>query len=178
MRSLDKLLPVPSWVYKKLERWHHLSFLKARDTMEMLRGAEAHALEPDKIKALLHLIREDLGFRLHRAVQKVKSDLSDRSEAVFEFSDGYANLRAPLKRSVFERWIAEEERTVAHVTVAGKTGTATNPRGRSHAWFVAFAPAENPRVAVAIVVENVGYGATYAAPIARDVIRTALSDGT
>lgn len=65
-----------------------------------------------------------------------------------------------------------------HVTVAGKTGTATNPRGRSHAWFVAFAPAEHPRVAVAIVVENVGYGATYAAPIARDVIRTALSDGT
>jgi penicillin-binding protein A len=61
-----------------------------------------------------------------------------------------------------------------HVTVAGKTGTATNPLGRSHAWFVAFAPAEDPRVAVAVVVENVGYGATYAAPIAREVLKTAL----
>ncbi|HZO94613.1 MAG TPA: penicillin-binding protein 2 [Candidatus Baltobacteraceae bacterium] len=61
------------------------------------------------------------------------------------------------------------------VTVAGKTGTATNPHGRSHAWFVAFAPAENPRVAVAVVVENVGYGGTYAAPIARDVLRVALA---
>lgn len=61
-----------------------------------------------------------------------------------------------------------------HVTVAGKTGTATNPRGRSHSWFVAFAPAEHPRVALSVVVENVGYGATYAAPIARDVLRTAL----
>ena len=61
-----------------------------------------------------------------------------------------------------------------HVTVAGKTGTATNPRGRSDAWFVCFAPAENPRVAVAIVVENVGYGSTYAAPIARAVLQTAL----
>jgi len=61
-----------------------------------------------------------------------------------------------------------------HVSVAGKTGTATNPLGRSHSWFVAFAPADHPRVAVAIVVENVGYGATYAAPIARDVLRTAL----
>jgi peptidoglycan glycosyltransferase len=61
-----------------------------------------------------------------------------------------------------------------HVSVAGKTGTATNPRGRSHSWFICFAPAEHPRVAVAIVVENVGYGATYAAPIARDVLRTAL----
>lgn len=65
---------------------------------------------------------------------------------------------------------------IPHVTVAGKTGTATNPLGRSHAWFVAFAPAEHPRVAVAVVVENVGYGATYAAPIARDVMVTALDE--
>jgi len=60
------------------------------------------------------------------------------------------------------------------VTVAGKTGTATNPLGRSHSWFVCFAPAEHPRVAVAVLVENVGYGATYALPIARDVLATAL----
>jgi len=58
--------------------------------------------------------------------------------------------------------------------VAGKTGTATNPAGRSHAWFVAFAPADAPRVAVAIVVENAGYGGDIAAPIARRVIATAL----
>ena len=60
------------------------------------------------------------------------------------------------------------------VTVAGKTGTATNPLGRSHSWFVCFAPADQPRVAVAVLVENVGYGATYALPIARDVLATAL----
>lgn len=60
------------------------------------------------------------------------------------------------------------------VTVAGKTGTATNPLGRSHSWFVCFAPADHPRVAVAVLVENVGYGATYALPIARDVLATAL----
>ncbi len=60
------------------------------------------------------------------------------------------------------------------VVVAGKTGTATNPAGRSHAWFVAFAPAEHPRIAVAIVVENAGYGGDVAAPIARKVIATAL----
>jgi len=63
------------------------------------------------------------------------------------------------------------------VTVAGKTGTATNPAGRSHAWFVAFAPAAAPRVAVAIVVENSGYGGTIAAPIARRVIASALAHG-
>jgi peptidoglycan glycosyltransferase len=61
-----------------------------------------------------------------------------------------------------------------NVTVAGKTGTATNPLGRPHSWFVCFAPAENPRVAVAVVVENAGYGAEVAAPIARNVLRVAL----
>jgi len=61
------------------------------------------------------------------------------------------------------------------VAVAGKTGTATNPSGRAHAWFVAFAPAQAPRVAVAIIVENGGYGGSVAAPIARDVLRVALA---
>jgi peptidoglycan glycosyltransferase len=60
------------------------------------------------------------------------------------------------------------------VTVAGKTGTATNPFGAPHSWFVCFAPAENPRVVVAVVVENAGYGAAVAAPIASNVLRTAL----
>jgi hypothetical chaperone protein len=108
MRSMDKLLPVPSWVYAKLERWHHLSFLKTKEAMQMLRGIEAHSLDPEKIKALIHLVRGDLGFHLHRAVQKVKSELSHQHEAVFEFSDGYAQVKALLKRSVFENWIAEE----------------------------------------------------------------------
>jgi cell division protein FtsI/penicillin-binding protein 2 len=62
------------------------------------------------------------------------------------------------------------------VTVAGKTGTATNPLGAPHSWFVCFAPAQKPRIAVAIVVENAGYGAAVAAPIARNVLRVALGD--
>jgi peptidoglycan glycosyltransferase len=60
------------------------------------------------------------------------------------------------------------------IAVAGKTGTATLATGRSHAWFVAFAPADAPRVAVAIVVEHAGYGGAVAAPIARRVLATAL----
>jgi peptidoglycan glycosyltransferase len=60
------------------------------------------------------------------------------------------------------------------VAVAGKTGTATLATGRAHAWFVAFAPADAPRVAVAIVVEHGGYGGAAAAPIARRVLAVAL----
>ncbi len=64
---------------------------------------------------------------------------------------------------------------LAGVTVAGKTGTATNPQGKAHAWFVAFAPAESPKVALAVVVENAGYGGAISAPIAATVLRVALS---
>ncbi|OAT81412.1 peptidoglycan D,D-transpeptidase FtsI family protein [Desulfotomaculum copahuensis] len=61
------------------------------------------------------------------------------------------------------------------VTVAGKTGTAENPAGAPHAWFTGFAPAGSPRVAVAVVLENAGYGGEAAAPVAREIMRAALT---
>ena len=60
------------------------------------------------------------------------------------------------------------------VLVAGKTGTAENSQGDSHAWFIGFAPADNPQVAIAVIVENAGFGGSIAAPIARKVFRAAL----
>ena len=52
------------------------------------------------------------------------------------------------------------------IEICGKTGTAQNPHGKNHSIFIAFAPKDNPRIAVAVVVENAGFGATYAAPMA------------
>lgn len=60
------------------------------------------------------------------------------------------------------------------VEICGKTGTAQNPHGKDHAWFVGFAPYENPKIAIAVLVENVGFGSTYAAPIAQKVIQAYL----
>jgi penicillin-binding protein 2 len=52
------------------------------------------------------------------------------------------------------------------IIVCGKTGTAQNPHGKDHSVFIAFAPKDNPKIAIAVYVENAGFGATYAAPIA------------
>jgi peptidoglycan glycosyltransferase len=61
------------------------------------------------------------------------------------------------------------------VSVAGKTGTAqTGGSEQSHAWFIGFAPADNPQVAVAVFVENGGIGGQVAAPIARQVMQAVL----
>jgi len=61
------------------------------------------------------------------------------------------------------------------VVVAGKTGTAENPQGQTHAWFIAFAPAERPTVAVAVLLEHGGVGGQAAAPAARRVLTAALA---
>jgi penicillin-binding protein 2 len=53
------------------------------------------------------------------------------------------------------------------VEVCGKTGTAQNPHGKDHSIFMGFAPYQNPKVAISVLVENAGFGATYAVPIAK-----------
>lgn len=108
LRSGGKLLPVPNWVYFKLERWHHLSFLKNQDTLNMLMSVARQALEPEKIKALLYLVRHDLGYQLHRAIQKLKASLSQQETATFRFDDGDVTIRADVTRPEFESWIKEE----------------------------------------------------------------------
>lgn len=62
------------------------------------------------------------------------------------------------------------------IEVAGKTGSAENPHGKAHAWFIGFAPAQNPKIAVAVIVENGGSGGGVAAPIARSVMLQYLTD--
>jgi len=57
------------------------------------------------------------------------------------------------------------------ITVAGKTGTAQNPHGDDHSWFVGFAPAEAPEIVVSAIVENAGHGSEVAAPLVRNIIK-------
>lgn len=59
--------------------------------------------------------------------------------------------------------------------MCGKTGTVQNPHGKDHAIFIGFAPLDNPKIAVAVVVENAGFGATWAAPVASLVMEQYLT---
>ncbi|MCK4385923.1 MAG: penicillin-binding protein 2, partial [candidate division Zixibacteria bacterium] len=66
---------------------------------------------------------------------------------------------------------------IPDVTVGGKTGTVQNPHGEDHACFVGYAPAENPKIVVAVLVENIGHGGTFAAPVAKRIISKYLKTG-
>jgi len=65
---------------------------------------------------------------------------------------------------------------ISGIVMCGKTGTAQNPHGKNHSIFVAFAPRVNPKIAIAVVVENSGQGADWAAPIASYIVEKYLRD--
>jgi penicillin-binding protein 2 len=67
---------------------------------------------------------------------------------------------------------------VKDLVICGKTGTAQNPHGKDHAVFLAFAPRENPQIAVACIVENAGFGGTWSAPIVTLMIEKYLKGKT
>ena len=65
---------------------------------------------------------------------------------------------------------------ISGIVMCGKTGTAQNPHGEDHSVFVAYAPRENPKIAIAVVVENSGEGSKWAAPIASFIVEKYLRD--
>ncbi len=79
----------------------------------------------------------------------------------------YFDIVQNAMRDVFEK-----EHGTAHyyemdsISQCGKTGTVQNPHGEDHSLFIAFAPLENPKIAISVIVENGGYGSKWAAPIA------------
>lgn len=88
-------------------------------------------------------------------------------------NDQMAELISKMMISVVNKGTGNQA-YISGVQVAGKTGTAENPHGESHAWFIGFAPADAPQIAVAVIVENGGAGGGVAAPIARQILLQAL----
>jgi hypothetical chaperone protein len=126
-RSLDKVLPMPEWVYSDLERWHYLSFLKSNDTIQMLRSIQVHSFEPEKIANLLHIIQDDLGFYLHQSVQVMKSELSNEVIGSFVFEDHAMQMRGRVKRATFECWIEEDLQKIRGCVDRLLNATTTTP---------------------------------------------------
>lgn len=84
-----------------------------------------------------------------------------------DVDDEYFHLAAEAMRKVVNEPGGTARRArIPEITVCGKTGTAENPHGEDHSVFIAFAPMADPQIAIAVYVENAGFGGTWAAPIA------------
>ena len=87
------------------------------------------------------------------------------------FAQGRSAFRQELRRKM----AAQQRRTAVQIShMAGKTGTAQNPHGEDHSIFMAFAPKDDPQIAISVYVENSGFGATWAVPIASLMIEKYL----
>ncbi len=107
-KLFGKPVPVPAWIYRDLERWHHLSFLRSPKTLGILHDILRHSLDKPRIEALLHLVENDLGYALFRAVERTKTELSTQAESRLYFDDPPTRIDVRVARADFESWIREE----------------------------------------------------------------------
>jgi penicillin-binding protein 2 len=108
-----------------------------------------------------------------RAVQFIRNKSTNKIEGVPHTSSAVglsphvmALIREGMQRVVHAPGGTGGLARIPGVISAGKTGTAENPHGEDHAWYVGFAPFESPKIAVAVMLENSGFGGTKAAPVA------------
>jgi hypothetical chaperone protein len=107
-RSSGKMLPVPESLYRKLESWHHLSFVRSGENLRNLHNIRAQSLEPEKIDRFIEIVEGDLGYHLHQSVMRTKVALSVHEAADFVFTDTSTDIRRTVARSQFESWIAAD----------------------------------------------------------------------
>ena len=104
--SLGKTLPVP-WSSSDL-MWHRLAMLNTRENLRHWGAIRRHAHAPETIERLIHLIENNLGFQLARAVAAAREALSTDAETTIDLTEIGLDVRIPLSRADFEAWIAED----------------------------------------------------------------------
>src|SRR3954451_18960004 len=104
--TFGAMTAVPHWLFLRLRRWHHLSFLKEASTLELLDRIHHGSSDPARIARLVRLVEDDLGLPLHQAVERCKLALSAREEA--ELVQSELDLAARATRTAFSKWIIPE----------------------------------------------------------------------
>ncbi|UEM23851.1 Hsp70 family protein [Skermanella mucosa] len=113
-RAMDgQMLPMPVWPFEYMRRWHLLSFLNTGQTRRMLADILRTAEEPERVRALITVIEEGLGFHLHRAVEQAKVALSAEPRTLFRFALPGTVIKTPIRRAEFEEWVRPETEAIA-----------------------------------------------------------------
>lgn len=117
-----------------------------------------------------HIIKESEGVEIDPKYRERQYTMVDTTH--------FSKVVKGMWRAVNSGWGSGGTATIAHVDgldICGKTGTAQNPRGADNSVFICFAPMDNPRIAVAAYVENGGWGASWAAPLASLMVEKYLN---
>jgi hypothetical chaperone protein len=107
-------LPVPPEYYASFARWHRLSLMRAPKTMRDIEAVARVAAHPDRLRALLRLIRDELGYELYRTVAGAKAALSEAETTTLQFRHADFVIEETIARSDFEAWIAPDIARIAN----------------------------------------------------------------
>ena len=120
-RVFGKDLPVPAEYYSSFARWHRLSLMRAPRTMRDIETVARTAEHPERLQALLRLVRDEMGYELYRAVSGVKAELSRSESAVLRFEHAEVSIEETITRAAFEDWIAPDIARIAATVDAALT---------------------------------------------------------
>ncbi|MCB8875019.1 Hsp70 family protein [Acidisoma silvae] len=101
-------LPVPPEYFSGFARWHRLSLMKAPRTLRAIEEVAAASHNPDKLRMLVRLIEDELGYQLYQTVSAVKAELSRSETATLRFAHGDLAIERTIARHEFEAWIAPD----------------------------------------------------------------------
>ncbi len=120
---MGAVLPVPPEYFAGFARWHRLSLMRSPRTLRAIEEVAAASAHPERLRTLIRLIEEELGYQLYQIVSAVKAELSWAESAVLRFAhDGFA-IERRIGREEFEGWIAEDLRRMG-ATVDQALGSA------------------------------------------------------
>jgi penicillin-binding protein 2 len=173
------IVPTADWVAKNKSdgKWY------PGDTMNLSIGQgflNATPMQMANVAAMVandgvmyrpHLLRQVKEAQTDAVLRTIEPEVTHRVDGLPEF---WASLRSALVE-VINTGTARTAK-INGVEWGGKTGSAEHRQGtKTHSWFVGFAPADDPKIAICVLVESAGHGGDVAAPIARDIVRHYLS---
>jgi penicillin-binding protein 2 len=160
------------------DRYHGKGRWRANTIISLSIGQGEIALSPLQMATSMSAVANGGWYYAPHLVRSVGSGSDKRHFRGKKFETGidrpyFAVVHEALQR-VVDAGTATAYGRIEGITVCGKTGTAQNPHGKDHAVFVCYAPRENPKIALAVIVENAGFGGVWAAPIASLLIEKYL----
>jgi hypothetical chaperone protein len=112
-RVMGKELPVPPEYFSAFARWHRLSLMRTPRTLREIGEVARASLHPERLRALITLIEDELGYRLYQTVSAVKSALSTETATRLVFRHKQLNIDELVTRADFESWIAPDLARIA-----------------------------------------------------------------
>jgi len=107
-RIMGKDMPIPAEYYAGLARWHRLSLMRTPRTLREIADVARTSAQPERLRGLIQLIEDELGYQLYQVVSGVKAALSGQEHARLRFHHGDISIDEVVTRTEFERWIAPD----------------------------------------------------------------------